>query len=882
MHWPSVGRDGEMGELTTLLRRGTGGAAVIASPGMGKSLLVRELGLRAVGEGWFVARTTASALKRAPPLSALGHLLPAAGRPASPSARLDWAQEALLAAAGQERLILIADDAHLVDEPSLEVVERLITSGHAPAVATIDATHPVPAPISRLWRAGLATRMDLSPLSRLEVGELLSRALDGSVEHRTVEAVFRLSDGEPLLVREITLGALETGALVRVGDRWSHIGPLADSNRVRDLIEERLAELSPPERGLVELLAVGGPVGVGLVERLTEQETIPRLERRQVIALEDDVRRTDVRLTERLHADCIRATMARTSRRLAARRLASELASTGRRRAADTRLAAALALDAGGEVDVDALVDAAEQANSLQDPVTAERFARAAVAAGAGLEGGLALAESLMAQGEVAGAEALLADPGGSADASGDARVALARARLLLLAHGRPEQALAALDEIEPANPSRQLTGQVDSMRAKCLLAAADLQSAAAVARSVTAREPAPPRDALVVAVAGQALGGRPVEVLAELEHIARFRDPVHATGLPGSPWLAGLRGVCLFLAARGQEAFDLLEREQSRASDLNRPFAAAILGIARALLLSLAGRPVSARHLVDDHRSAIGPGDGPLGQLARIVVAEASALTGDPVRAREVLAGIEGPENEFPSLRALARRTRGSAEAARGDLDAAADAAAESGEQARASGQTSLEALALHDLVRLGRPRDAMARLTALAREGGQSWLVHRFAAHAASAATHDPPGLESAAHAFDAAGAVLWASEAASHAGRAYSAVDRRSDGLRMTRLAAALQRRCEGARTPALTWRPPALTDREYQVARLASQGLKSSDIAHRLVLSVRTVDNHLSRVYAKLGVQGRNELPEALLPMTPAVMDGGASAELAGPG
>ena len=184
--------------------------------------------------------------------------------------------------------------------------------------------------------------------------------------------------------------------------------------------------------------------------------------------------------------------MARTSRQLAARRLASELASTGMRRASDTRLAAELALDAGGDVDVDALVGAAEQANSLQDPVTGERFARAAVAAGAGLEAGLALAESLMAQGELAGAEALLTDPGSPADASRDARVALTRARVLLLAHGRPEQALAALDEIEPANPSRQLTGQVESMRATCLLAAADLESAAAVARSVTAREPAP------------------------------------------------------------------------------------------------------------------------------------------------------------------------------------------------------------------------------------------------------------------------------------------------------------------------------------------------------------------------------------------------------
>ena len=309
---------------------------MIASPGMGKSLLVRELGLRAVGEGWFVARTTASALMRAPPLSALGHLLPADGRPASPSA-LDWAQEALLAAAGEERLILIADDAHLVDEPSLEVVERLIMSGAAPAVATIDATHPVPAPISRLWRAGLATRMDLSPLGRLEVGELLSRALDGSVERRTVEAVFRLSGGEPLLVREITLGASRPGRSCASATRWSHIGPLADSNRVRDLIEERLAELSPPSavwsscsRWVVRSASASSSASP------SRRRSAPRA--RQVIALDDDVRRTD-ELTERLPPDCMEATMARTSRRLAARG-PSELASTGRRRASDTVLAA--------------------------------------------------------------------------------------------------------------------------------------------------------------------------------------------------------------------------------------------------------------------------------------------------------------------------------------------------------------------------------------------------------------------------------------------------------------------------------------------------------------------------------------------------------------
>jgi len=45
-------------------------------------------------------------------------------------------------------------------------------------------------------------------------------------------------------------------------------------------------------------------------------------------------------------------------------------------------------------------------------------------------------------------------------------------------------------------------------------------------------------------------------------------------------------------------------------------------------------------------------------------------------------------------------------------------------------------------------------------------------------------------------------------------------------------------------------------------LAAGGSTSREIADSLFLSVRTVDNHLQRVYTKLGVTGRNELADAL--------------------
>jgi DNA-binding CsgD family transcriptional regulator len=76
------------------------------------------------------------------------------------------------------------------------------------------------------------------------------------------------------------------------------------------------------------------------------------------------------------------------------------------------------------------------------------------------------------------------------------------------------------------------------------------------------------------------------------------------------------------------------------------------------------------------------------------------------------------------------------------------------------------------------------------------------------------------------------------------------------------------CEGASTPALRVlaHSDGLTRREREIAQLAAQGRSSPEIARDLVVSVRTVDNHLQRVYTKLGITSRAELASRLMPPT----------------
>ena len=52
----------------------------------------------------------------------------------------------------------------------------------------------------------------------------------------------------------------------------------------------------------------------------------------------------------------------------------------------------------------------------------------------------------------------------------------------------------------------------------------------------------------------------------------------------------------------------------------------------------------------------------------------------------------------------------------------------------------------------------------------------------------------------------------------------------------------------------------SDRQLEIARRVAEGKSSKDVAAELVVSARTVDNHLAAVYRQLGLAGRHELTD----------------------
>src|SRR5689334_16739212 len=168
MEWPLVGRERDLGQIAALLRDGsTGGVVLIGPGGVGKTRLATECLLVAEREGFATARAVATRASSHITLGALAPLLPNFGDGAVNY--LNMARQALRERAGDKRLVLMVDDAHLLDDASASLVMQIAADREVFVLATVRAGEDVSDAILELWKNDHALRLDVKPLGEDEL-----------------------------------------------------------------------------------------------------------------------------------------------------------------------------------------------------------------------------------------------------------------------------------------------------------------------------------------------------------------------------------------------------------------------------------------------------------------------------------------------------------------------------------------------------------------------------------------------------------------------------------------------------------------------------------------------------------------------------------------
>jgi DNA-binding NarL/FixJ family response regulator len=276
------------------------------------------------------------------------------------------------------------------------------------------------------------------------------------------------------------------------------------------------------------------------------------------------------------------------------------------------------------------------------------------------------------------------------------------------------------------------------------------------------------------------------------------------------------------------------------------------------------AGRPATAARLAREAAVVFGDLRHQSTSWAFGLVALAAGQLGDASVAAAALQDLSTVESSPVRVgQAEVARGRAWALVADGRISAAADVLRVAADGAAARGQVLSEAAALYDLARLGAPTEAVGRLDRLeSLTEGRAFPAQLR--HVRALAVDDADQLDEAAGDLAALGAMLLAAEASTAAALSHRRRGSTRAAASSEQFARRLLAQCEGAVTPAVASEPviDPLTRREREVAGLAARGRTNREIADELVVSVRTVENHLQRVYAKLGVSSRDDLDRAL--------------------
>ncbi|BBH70703.1 transcriptional regulator [Actinoplanes sp. OR16] len=885
MRFAIRGRDAELAGVEELLDRacaGRGAALVVRGhAGLGKSMLLGEVGRRAEQAGMAVLTANGAEAESALPFAALHQLLAPLGDDRLLDAVVGLDRFAagvavlglLRSAAAGEPLALLVDDAHRLDPESLDVlvfVARRLTAEPIVLVMTVGVRH-------EQVLAGTGIR----ELHLAELGEDAARAvLDDrapamSPDRR--ERVLAEAGGHPLALVELP-GCLPGGDYTEV--------PLPA--RLREALADRYAHLPAPARAVLAVLAAdaGSPpdtviaaAGALTGTELGAESFQPafdagvleirshRLRFRQ--ALVRHAVYGGLPLAERLRLHAVLADLAVDDPDRRARHRAAAALGPDERAGQESEAAAARALDRGAplpavghleraaDLTLDAarhtslLLRAAEVASQLHDRGEAARLAaRAEPSSGnAADRARLALVSDVV-------------DPG---DLRDEARID-ALCDLAMDAHEAGETALAAalcwqaVSRCWRAGLPAEVGARILTVHGKLGFAGDDPRS-------------------LVVAAYAQpdVLGG---EVLRRLAAVVPDRGDVDGMHLlaAAAMVLGDLHTGAFFLgtAVAGYRA-------QGRTALLVR--ALSVTGLPR---LWLGRWPVVRADLDEAETLAARTGEQFWEVAARAGQAMHEALRGDSDAAFRLADRVlsSPPMTGVRSLTAVAQHARGVAANAAGRYDEAFDLLIRVFDRSGDAYHPDMSGWALPDLadaaVRTGRGRETDGIVAASAERAARfpSPMLTRSLSYAVAVLTPD----DTAGDAFDrarSADLTGWPVHRA-RLDLAYGTWLRRRKRILESRAplraardsfdalgAEAWARRAREELRAAGEEGSPAghgaadlLTVQELQTAMLAADGMSNREIAQRLQLSPRTVGSHLYRIYPKLQISGRAQLRAAL--------------------
>jgi DNA-binding CsgD family transcriptional regulator len=165
-------------------------------------------------------------------------------------------------------LLIVVEDLHWSDDASLEFLLFLSRRISPYPVLLLlsyrsdETLSGLGGLLAGLDREQIAQEIKLAPFTRDEVGLMLRSLLDLDHPPETdfLDAIYELTEGNPFFVEEVCTSLVASGQIYHAGGRRQPkpMGKLDIPDSIHRIVEHRIQQLSQPARQVVDLAAIGG------------------------------------------------------------------------------------------------------------------------------------------------------------------------------------------------------------------------------------------------------------------------------------------------------------------------------------------------------------------------------------------------------------------------------------------------------------------------------------------------------------------------------------------------------------------------------------------------------------------------------------------------